>query len=64
MEKNKFCNLEIDLKKYKLEVDMLERNHKEELSLLQRRLSTAEDQHIVEKEDEIRKLKNEVDLKE
>lgn len=42
---------------------MLERNHKEELSLLQRRLMTAEQQHLVEKEDEIRKLKNELELK-
>ena len=49
LEKNKFCNLELDLKKYKLEAEMFERNHKEELSLLQRRLMTAEEQHLVEK---------------
>ena len=42
---------------------MLERNHKEEISLFQRRLANIESEHLVEKEDEIRKLKHEIELK-
>jgi predicted nucleic acid-binding Zn-ribbon protein len=41
LEKNRFCNLELDLKKNRLEAELVERNYKDELTLLQRRLATA-----------------------
>ena len=64
LDKNKFCNLELDLKKQRLEYEMMERNQKEELQLLQRRLTLAEDMHNTEKEEENRKLTAELEMKE
>jgi hypothetical protein len=47
LEKNKFCNLELDLKRSRLEAEMMERSLKDELSSLQRKLNSVEEHKII-----------------